>query len=219
MRELKELRLSPLSLLQVCAVLLVVAFACFSVTGQTTSGRISGTVVDSSGAVVPNATVTVTNSANNAARTAETDESGFFTVTNLPVGTYSISVERTGFKKANQTDNVLATDQRLTVNITLEAGSVSETVEVSTAAGETVNTTSGELARVVDKRQVQNLARLHASFLRTALLTRTDKLRFLRCYLQWGLFGRTGWKRWWRDIDQATSAKVARNAGRGRPLS
>jgi hypothetical protein len=158
MREPKELRLSPSSLLHFFAVLLVVTFACLSVTGQTTSGRISGTVVDSSGAVVPNAAVTVTNSATNAARTAETDDSGFFTVTNLPVGTYSVSVERNGFKKANQTDNVLTADQRLTVNITLEAGNVAETVEVSTAAGETVNTTSGELARVVDKRQVQNLA-------------------------------------------------------------
>ena len=100
----------------------------------------------------------MTNIATNAARTATTDESGFYTVTNLPVGNYTITVERQGFKKANQTDNVLTADNRLTVNFTLEAGNVSETVEVSTAAGETVNTTSGEVARVVDKRQVQNLA-------------------------------------------------------------
>jgi len=157
MQELRSLRLS-FSPLRLCGVLLVVAFACFSITGQTIFGRISGTVVDSSGAVVPNAAVTVTNSATNLTRTATTDESGFYTVTNLPVGTYTVSVERQGFKKANQTDNVLAADTRLTVNITLEAGNVSETVEVSTAAGETVNTTSGEVARVVDKRQVQNLA-------------------------------------------------------------
>ena len=144
--------------LQFGGILLVAIFACFSVKGQSIVGRISGTVVDSSGAVVPNAAVTVTNTATNAVRNATTDEGGFYTVTNLPVGTYSVSVERTGFKKANQTDNVITADTRLTVNITLEAGSVSETVEVSTAAGETVNTTSGEVARVVDSRQVQNLA-------------------------------------------------------------
>ena len=148
--------LSPL--LRIFCVVLVATFACISISGQTIFGRISGAVVDSTGAVVPDAAVTVTNIATNAARTATTDESGFYTVTNLPVGNYTISVERQGFKKANQTDNVLTADTRLTVNFTLEAGNVSETVEVSTAAGETVNTTSGEVARVVDKRQVQNLA-------------------------------------------------------------
>jgi hypothetical protein len=129
-----------------------------SINGQTIVGRISGTIVDSSGAVVPDANVTVTNSATNATRTATSDASGFYTVTNLPVGTYTVMVERTGFKKASQIDNVLTADTRLTVNIALEAGNVSETVEVSTSAGETVNTTSGEVARVVDRRQVQNLA-------------------------------------------------------------
>jgi tRNA A-37 threonylcarbamoyl transferase component Bud32 len=74
----------------------------------------------------------------------------------------------------------------------------------------------GKLPRL---RRVQNLARLHASFYDTASLTRTDKLRFLRTYLQWGLFGRTGWKRWWREINQATQAKVNRNARNGRPLA
>ncbi|MFN4258803.1 MAG: lipopolysaccharide kinase InaA family protein [Gemmataceae bacterium] len=68
-------------------------------------------------------------------------------------------------------------------------------------------------------RRVQNLARLHASFHQHPGLTRTDKLRFLRTYLQWGLRGQDGWKNWWRDIDQATQAKVARNRRRGRVLT
>jgi hypothetical protein len=142
----------------ICAVILLVAFAAVSVSGQTIFGRISGTVTDSSGAVLPNATVTIRNNATNLERSTVTDGEGFYTVTNLPVGSYTISVEQTGFKKAVQTDNVLAADTRLTVNLALEAGAVSETVEVSTSAGETVNTTSGEVARVVDRRQVQNLA-------------------------------------------------------------
>src|SRR5258705_169040 len=158
MREIRQPQLSFSPYLQVLGVLLLVVFAGFSVSGQTNFGRISGTVTDSSGAVVPSATVTVTNAATNAVRTTTTDEGGFYTVTNLPVGTYTVTVERSGFKKANQTDNALTADQRLTVNVALEAGAVSETVDVSTVAGETVNTTSGELARVVDKRQVQNLA-------------------------------------------------------------
>ena len=151
MRGTKQIRL-----LILCSLLILVA--CQAAFGQTIFGRISGTVTDSSGAVIPNASVTVRNNATNLERTAVTDGEGFYTVTNLPVGSYTVSVEQTGFKKSVQTDIVLAADTRLTVNITLEPGAVSETVEVSTSAGETVNTTSGEVARVVDKRQVQNLA-------------------------------------------------------------
>jgi hypothetical protein len=76
----------------------------------------------------------------------------------LPVGTYTILVARDGFKRAQQTGVVLAADARLTQDMTLEVGQVTETVEVSSGVGETVNTTSGEIARVVDQRQVQNLA-------------------------------------------------------------
>jgi len=68
-------------------------------------------------------------------------------------------------------------------------------------------------------RVVQNLARLNASFHAHAAITRTDRVRFLRCYLQWGLVGRGGWKKWWREIDQATLAKVTRNEHTGRPLA
>jgi Ser/Thr protein kinase RdoA (MazF antagonist) len=74
----------------------------------------------------------------------------------------------------------------------------------------------GKLPR---RRRVQNLARLHASFCRSPLLTRTDKLRFLRTYLQCGLFGRERWKSWWRAVEAATAAKVERNLRSGRPLA
>ena len=78
-----------------CAVLLVGAVSVAS--GQTIYGRISGTVTDPNGAVLPNARVTVTNEATNFARTVNTDDSGYYVVTNLPVGTYTILVEQTGF--------------------------------------------------------------------------------------------------------------------------
>jgi hypothetical protein len=141
-----------------CAALLLVALASFDTSAQTVVGRISGTVRDPAGAVVPGATVTVTNAATNLERTVKSDDDGFYTVTNLPVGTYTLSVEQAGFKKAVQTDIALTADARLTIDPALETGQVSETVQVSTAVGETVNTTSGEVARVVDSQQVQNLA-------------------------------------------------------------
>ena len=73
----------------------------------------------------------------------------------------------------------------------------------------------GDLRR---RRRVQNLARLHASFLQHAALTRTDRLRFLKIYLRWGLTGKTGWKRWWCQVARATQDKVTRNRRNGRML-
>ena len=125
---------------------------------QTIFGRISGTVRDNQGGVVPNANVTITNAATDLVRNATTDEDGFYTATNLPVGTYTVLVARDGFKRAEQRGVVLVADGRLTVDITLEVGQLSETVQVTTDVGEVVNTTSGEVARLIDQRQVQNLA-------------------------------------------------------------
>src|SRR6266566_6199001 len=147
---------------QICTLLMLVfcvmTLGVLSVPGQTVSGRISGTVTDSAGAAIPNATVTVTNLANNLVRTVTTDGDGFYTVTNLPAGNYSVEAETHGFKKAENSNIAVVADARLTVDLTLEPGQVTETDQVTTAAGETVNTTSGEVARLVDQRQVQNLA-------------------------------------------------------------
>ncbi|HEU4711466.1 MAG TPA: carboxypeptidase regulatory-like domain-containing protein [Pyrinomonadaceae bacterium] len=126
--------------------------------GQTVVGRISGTVQDANGAGVPNATIKVINIANNSERTASSDENGFYTITNLPVATYRIEAEAKGYKKALVSGKSVTADARLTVDLKLEVGEVSETVEITSIAGETVNTTSGEVARVIDQQQVQNLA-------------------------------------------------------------
>ena len=150
MRGTKETRLLLALLLTIVAVQ--------STYGQTVVGRISGTVQDSNGASVPNASVKVINNANNSERTVTTDEDGFYTVTNLPVGTYTIEAEQKGYKKALVSGQSVTADARLTVDLKLEVGEVSETVEIVGAAGETVNTTSGEVSRVIDQQQVQNLA-------------------------------------------------------------
>lgn len=72
--------------------------------------------------------------------------------------------------------------------------------------------------RLPHGRRVQNLARLNASFHLHAGITLTDRLRFLRVYLGFGLQGKMGWKTWWRQIAAATQAKVSRNLRKGRPL-
>ena len=74
--------------------------------------------------------------------------------------------------------------------------------------------------RVVDARtRVRNLARLSASFLHIPHVSRTDRLRFLRAYLAWGLRGKGDWKSWWERVAAATREKVAKNARAGRPHS
>ncbi len=69
------------------------------------------------------------------------------------------------------------------------------------------------------RRKIQNLARLNASFHSRSGLTRTDRLRFLRTYLFDGLRGAGNWKDWWRQINEATERKAARNRRHGRPLT
>ena len=158
MRSTMKSRQRSSVMISVGAIILVMVCAAISSSGQTIFGRISGTVRDPNGGAIPNANVTITNAATNLERIVTTDDDGFYTATNLPVGTYTILVVRDGFKKVQQGGIVLNADARLTQDVTLEVGQVTETVEVTTAAGETVNTTSGEVARLIDQRQVQNLA-------------------------------------------------------------
>jgi hypothetical protein len=73
--------------------------------------------------------------------------------------------------------------------------------------------------RVPDSRRARDLTRLSASFIHDPGITHSDRLRFLRSYLCWGLRGRTGWKTWWKSISEATEAKMARNKLVGRPLA
>ncbi|MCE9534102.1 MAG: lipopolysaccharide kinase InaA family protein [Planctomycetes bacterium] len=73
--------------------------------------------------------------------------------------------------------------------------------------------------RASESKQARNLSRLNASFLQSAQITRTDRLRFLRAYLQWGLRGQGGWEKWWSLIAEATQRKVERNKRSGRPLA
>jgi hypothetical protein len=125
---------------------------------QTITGRISGTVTDSNGAAVPGVAVKIINEATQQSRNVTADPNGFYVATNLQVGNYSVTIEHRGFKRTTKTGYTLVADGRLTVDFALEAGAVTETVEVVATSGETVNSTSGEVARVIDRAQVQELA-------------------------------------------------------------
>src|SRR5213593_1348494 len=89
-----------------------------------------GTVSDAQGATIPNAKVTITSSATGLPRTAATDASGGFVFSLLPVGTYTLSVEQTGFRKYEQRNIVLQANENVRVNAPLEVGNVQETITV-----------------------------------------------------------------------------------------
>jgi hypothetical protein len=154
----------------VLSALLLTALLAVSALTQTIVGRISGTVTDATGATLPGAKVQITNEATGITRDTITDPNGFFVVTNLPVGHYRVTVEADGFKKATRTGYDLVADGRLTVDFKLETGAVTETIEVVASTGETVNSTSGEVARVIDQSQVQELALNGRNYMQLASL-------------------------------------------------
>jgi hypothetical protein len=120
-------------------------------------GRISGTVTDPSGAVMANVKVAITNEETRLTRTVMTDEHGFYVATDLPVGSYIVATEFEGFKTVKKTGYTLVAGGRLTVDVLMQVGAVSDVVDV-VAQGEIVNTTSGEISRTVDTHQVQKVA-------------------------------------------------------------
>ena len=125
---------------------------------QTSFGRISGTVDDSTGAPVAGATVTIRNTDTQLSRTVTTDTNGLYVVTQLPIGPYNVEVNQQGFKKQTHSGLTLVADGRVTSDFKLEIGDISQSVEVVATAAETLNTVSGEVARVIDSKQVDNLA-------------------------------------------------------------
>lgn len=120
------------------------------------TGEITGTVVDPSGAVIPNARVTATNTATQVPRFTITGRTGTYTISLLPVGTYVVTAEAPGFKTAVAEEITLDVSQQRKVDFTEGLTTVQSTVQVS-AAPPLLDTTNGTLSNVVSAEQVQNL--------------------------------------------------------------
>jgi len=123
--------------------------------GQT--GSITGTVTDSSGAVVPAAEVTVHNVATNASRTTNSNSTGAFTLTDLPVGAYELTVRKEGFKTYRLASVDLSVAHALNLTATLQPGATSEAVEVRADQLPDVDLESTQISNLVDQRQMQDL--------------------------------------------------------------
>jgi hypothetical protein len=137
---------------------LLIGTAFLPLSAQTSFGRISGTITDTSGEAIAGARVVARNTDTQDTREVRTENTGFYIFTDLPVGTYSVEVEQEGFRRMEQTGINLAADGSVTANFKIEVGKLTQSIEVVATQAETLNTTSGELSRVIDQKQVENLA-------------------------------------------------------------
>jgi hypothetical protein len=141
------------------ALVLLAALLSFQsvVTAQGTTSRVTGVVTDGSGAAVGGATVTLTNDGTGVSLTTQTSDEGAYVFDLIQAGTYSVSVERQGFKKFVSTRNTVLVNQPATVNVTLEVGGITEVVSVEATAEQVQTSSSGNLGGTVEQRTVESL--------------------------------------------------------------
>jgi len=137
--------------------------------GQEVTAAITGTVVDSSGATVKDAPVTAKDVDRGTLWTAHTDNSGIFTITRIPVGTYSVSVAVPGFETSVYPTFTLTLNQTASLNFQLKVGSVSSTVEVSGAAP-ILQTQTTDVSTLIDANTNVSLPLASRNYLQLTLL-------------------------------------------------
>jgi hypothetical protein len=146
---------SPWEVTMVRTLVLSLA-ACAAMWAQTSTGNISGSVEDTSGARVPNAKVTITHAGTQQTRTVSTNERGEYLAPLMPIGECVISGEMEGFKRKVLSGILLRVDQTLTVPIVIEPGNVREIVEVRGSAP-LLDTETSSLGQVIDNKRVLDL--------------------------------------------------------------
>ena len=134
-----------------------------------TSGQITGQILDSSKAAIPNVTVTATNAATRAVQTAKTNSQGFFTLADLTVGTYSVSAEHEGFQRETQTGVVVNVAATVQLSMVLGIGSAREELTVTSQAP-LIDTTDSSTGTVMNNLQVTELPTNGRDYARFSLL-------------------------------------------------
>jgi len=142
--------------LQFCLVWFSMLLLALSAIAQIQNGQFEGTVTDPSGAAIPNAKVTVTNTSTNLAIVVTTNQTGNYTVKELPIGSYKITVEAPGFKTATDTNLTVHAGVISRADFKMQLGQVSDVIEVS---GEQANvaTEDSKLSTTVNSTQIANL--------------------------------------------------------------
>ena len=140
-----------ISLLVVCMVMLSQP-----VWAQSTYGTVTGSITDPSGAAIAGAQVTLTNLGTSEKRTQPTGSDGLYSFANLFAGRYKVEVEMKGFKRVSHTDIVVELQQTSRIDLTMQVGEVTQTVEVT---GETplLQPETSSLGQVIEQRQANEL--------------------------------------------------------------
>ena len=139
------------------AVVLLLLLSVGRLYGQAgATGTILGTITDSTGAVLPNVKITVTNTATNVETRAETSSAGDFYIPSLISGTYSVIAEAPNFQRSKSDSFVLTVNQKARIDMVLKPGQVTETTEV-TAQSVSLDTDSASLSQAMSGDQVANL--------------------------------------------------------------
>jgi len=138
------------------AAAFVVLLFCPAGFGQAASGELTGSVMDATKAVIPGVEVTATNTGTGITRSTVSEASGLFRIRNLPPGDYEVKAALTGFKTAISQGVTVTVGAVTHVNLTLEVGSISETVTVSGQASE-VNVEQGRVSELVDSKKIVDL--------------------------------------------------------------
>ena len=155
-------------LAKICVVCLFLCCAS-SVNAQQDTGNISGTVVDQKGGVIADAEVTITNEKTGARRKTKTKSNGVFTVTLLPVGSYTVKIEAPGFKAGEHQAIDLHVSEEKVLSTVLEVGLATETVQVLGGATQ-IELTTGEVSSLIGSEQVKELPLNGRSFVQLTLL-------------------------------------------------
>lgn len=144
------------SLIGLTTIFLLCVFA-VNTFGQGTTSRVTGTVQDANGGSVTGATVTLTNEATGVSFTTQTSESGSYAFDLVQAGTYSLTVEKQGFKKLVSKGNAVNINQPATINASLEPGGVAETVTVIASAEQVQTSTSGNIGSTIEQKTLEAL--------------------------------------------------------------
>ncbi len=157
-------------MLKSVALFALLSAMCLPVPAQVASAELNGTVVDTTGAGVPNAKVTLSNTATNVARDTVTGSTGHYIVSLLPPGDYVITVEAVGFRKLVQRGLSLQINQQAQLDLTLQVGEVAESMEVS-AQAPLLQSESSSLGTVVNEKLVNQLPLNGRNFIQLATLS------------------------------------------------
>jgi Carboxypeptidase regulatory-like domain len=155
-------------------LLVVLLFCCFFTTmvaarAQQTLGSLNGTVVDASGAAVPDSTVTATDASIGVTRTTKAQGNGYFQIFNLPVGTYSVKATHDGFDTTELTGIEVQEAGAKTVNFTLKVGQISQSIQVT--ANPMLNATDATNGYTMDSEQIALTPLATGSFTQLAVLS------------------------------------------------